>query len=60
MSRKSFIIVLGIIAVAIAAILVWAFSAEAEKTWDVECPMANTNISWEQTYYPGPWDCVER
>lgn len=60
MSRKNFFIVLGIIAAAIAALLIWAFSAEAEKTWDVEYAMANTNISWEQTYYPGPWDSAKR
>ena len=60
MSRKNFYIAMGIILAVMAALLVWAFSAEAEKEWDVECPMVNTNVSWEQTYYPGPWEGVRQ
>ena len=60
MSRKHFYIAMGIILAVIAALLVWVFSAEAEKTWDVSCPMVNTYVSWQQTYYPGPWDGVKR
>ena len=56
MSRKHFYIAMGIILAVITALLVWAFSAEAEKTWDVECPMVNTQVTWQQTFYPGPWD----
>lgn len=28
-----------------------------EPLWqpDVEFPMVNTNVSWSQTYHPGPW-----
>ena len=59
MSRKHFYIAMGIILAVMAALLVWAFSAEAEKTWDVECPMANTKISWQQTFYPGAWNSAE-
>lgn len=62
MSRKNFFIVLGIIAVAIMLEIMSGYfiAKAAEKVWDIVCPMANTNISWEQTYYPGPWDSAKR
>ena len=56
MSRKHFLIALGIILAIIAALLIWAFTAEAEKTWDVCHEMTNTHVSWEQTFFPGPWE----
>lgn len=57
MSRKRFIIVLGIIAAAIMLeILAGYFAGKAiEKTWDVCYEMTNTKISWEQTFHPGVW-----
>lgn len=58
MSRKGFLIAVVVITVLIAGLLVWAFNAEAEKTWDVCYEMTNVNVSWEQTYFPGSWDGV--
>lgn len=26
-----------------------------KKTWDVEIPMANAHVAWQQTYFPGAW-----
>lgn len=59
MSRKAFLIALAVILVMVAGMLAWVFSkAEAEKTWDVSYEMTNTNISWQQTFYPGTWGGV--
>ena len=33
---------------------------EPEEKADKTFRMVNTNISWQQTYYPGSWDLVER
>lgn len=62
MSRKGFIITLAVVAVAIMLEIVsgYLFAKAAEEAWSIVCPMANTNISWQQTYYPGPWDGAER
>ena len=60
MSRKAFLIAFGIIIAVIIALAVWAFSSAEEKTWDSCHPIANVNISWQQTYYPGSWDSAER
>lgn len=55
MSRKSFMIACGIIIAVIIAIAVLAISDAEEKTWDTCHPMANVNVSWQQTYYSGAW-----
>ena len=55
MSRKSFMIACGIIIAVIIAIAVLAISDAEEKTWDTCHPMANVNVSWQQTFYGGPW-----
>ena len=26
-----------------------------QKTWDIEIPMANAHVSWQQTFYTGDW-----
>lgn len=26
-----------------------------QKTWDIEIPMANAHVSWQQTFYSGEW-----
>lgn len=56
MSRKAFLIAMGIILAAMAAIMIIAYTAEAEQNWDVCCPMANTHVTWEQTYHSGAWN----
>ena len=56
MSRKHFLIALGIILALIIGALVWAFTAEAETTWDACYPIANANVSWGQTFHNGHWN----
>ena len=55
MSRKAFLIAFGIIMAALIALAVWAFSSAEEKTWDTCHPMANVNVSWQQTFHGGAW-----
>ena len=31
-----------------------------EREADVVCPMANANISWDQTHYEGAWSSAGR
>ncbi len=59
MSRKPFYATLGILVAVIIALIGMEKALDNEKTWDVSYGMANTNVSWQQTYYPGPWDMVE-
>ena len=56
--RKVFAIVMAIIIVLLLAL----FTMEACGVFDAyiwkpieEYPLANANISWEQTFYPGAW-----
>ena len=56
MKRKDFLIVMGILAAIITAMVSWGFGTAEEKTWDTCHPMANVNVSWQQTYHSGPWD----
>ena len=53
MKRKTFYIMVGIIAAVIIALIWWSFSGADEPAWDVCYPMANANISWNQTYHGG-------
>lgn len=56
--RKVFALVMLIILLALIALAVLtACGVFDEAVWkpDVSYPMANTNISWEQTYHPGAW-----
>ena len=57
MSRKAFAITITIVAVAILLeIMAGYFAGKAiEKTWDACYPMANSRISWEQTFHAGAW-----
>ena len=52
--RTILMVVLAVITIANAVFLLNR-AEEARNRWepDVEYPMANANISWEQTYYPG-------
>lgn len=62
MSRKGFIITLAVVAVAIMLEIMSGYfiAKTAEKAWDIVCPMANANISWDQTHYEGAWDSAGR
>ena len=56
--RKGQILALVIILLAVVIGLAWNdIEAAASKTWrpSVSYPMANTNISWLQTYHAGSW-----
>ena len=53
MKRKTFYIMAGIIAAVIIALIWWSFSGADEPEWDVCYPMANANISWNQTHHGG-------
>ena len=59
--RKGQIIFIVMIILAIIIGLAWnMIEAEEEpKNWQTSYPMANVNISWEQTHHPGPWGGVE-
>ena len=52
-----------ILAILLAIIIgiVWNMieAEEQQQTWQTSYPMANVNISWEQTHHPGPWGGVE-
>ena len=59
--RKGQIIFIITILLAIIIGLVWNMieAEEQPQTWQTSYPMANVNISWEQTHHPGPWGGVE-
>lgn len=59
--RKGQIIFIVMILLAIIIGLAWnMIEAEGQQqTWQTSYPMANAHISWEQTYYPGPWGVVD-
>ena len=59
--RKGQIIFIIMIILAIIIGLAWnMIEAEREpQNWQTSYPMANVNISWEQTHHPGPWGGVE-
>ena len=59
--RKGQIIFIVMIILAIIIGLAWnMIEAEREpQNWQTSYPMANVNISWEQTHHPGPWGGVE-
>ena len=59
--RKGQIIFIVMILLAIIIGLVWNMieAEEQTQTWQTSYPMANVNISWEQTHHPGPWGGVE-
>lgn len=48
---------LRIILIALIALVVCTFfNVQAEKTWDVEYPMANAKVTWQQSYHSGGWE----
>lgn len=55
MSRRAFAIIMSVLAAAIIALAGADMALETEKTWDSEYPMANSRISWEQTFHSGAW-----
>ena len=58
--RKGQIIFIIAILLAIIIGIVWnMIEAEGQPpAWQTSYPMANVNISWEQTHHPGPWGGV--
>ena len=61
---KGQIIFVVVIILAIVIGLVWAEIENQQQVpeWPAEVtshPMANANVSWNQTYYPGPWGVVD-
>lgn len=58
--RQGQIIFVVMIILAIIIGLVWAEIENRQQVpeWPAEVtsnPMANANVSWEQTHHPGPW-----
>lgn len=54
MSRKSFGISMGVMAV-VMALLIWMnVMAESRPAWDVVYEMPNAQVSWRQTFHPHP------
>ena len=52
-TRRSASIALFILMVMVAMFVVFESRTEPEKTWDIECPMANAKISWQQSFHSG-------
>lgn len=62
--RQGQIIFVVMIILAIIIGLVWAEIENRQQVpeWPAEVtsnPMANANVSWEQTHHPGPWGGVD-
>lgn len=55
MSKKTFRISIGIMAVVLSALIGMNKAIDNEKTWDVSYEMTNTNVTWLQTFHPGVW-----
>ena len=55
--RKGQIIFIVMMILAIIIGLAWNYveSNSELPEWQTSHPMANANISWEQTHHPGPW-----
>ena len=56
MSRKAFGIFIGAAAAVIIALIGMNMALDNRKTWDVCYEMANTHVSWRQTFHAGAWD----
>lgn len=55
-SMKSFLATMSVLLTVIVALVVLNLSdIGKQKTWDVELPMANANVTWQQTHFPGAW-----
>lgn len=51
-----FAVTLAILLTVIIALVALNLSDIGKKqTWDVELPMANANVTWQQTHFPGAW-----
>ena len=55
---KGQIIFIIFLLIAIAAGLIWNAIEESNQppAWQTSYPMANANISWEQTFHGGAWN----
>ena len=55
--RKGQIIFIVMMILAIIIGLAWNYveSNSELPAWQTSHPMANANVSWEQTHHPGPW-----
>lgn len=56
MNKKAFRISIGIMAAVLFALIGMNISLDNEKTWDVSYEMANTHVSWLQTFHGGAWN----
>ena len=56
-TKKVVSAMLRIILIALIALVVCTFfNVQAEKAWDVEYPMANAKVTWQQSYHSGGWE----
>lgn len=55
MQGRTIVLIAIILAVLAGLALNQLFEEDAKVKPDVSYPMTNVNISWEQTYHPGPW-----
>ena len=54
--RARFIVTLAVLLSVIAGLIALNLSdIGRKKTWDIEIPMANAHVAWQQTYFPGAW-----
>lgn len=56
MSKKTFRISIGIMAVVLSALIGMNIALDNEKTRDVSYEMTNTNVTWLQTFHSGAWN----
>ena len=51
--------VMAILLVLVAVLAVLDLTWKTGPEPDVVCPMTNAKVSWENTYYPGPWEAID-
>lgn len=56
MSKKGFRIAMSILAAVIVALIGLNMTTAEDEGFDVSYQMANAHISWEQSFYGGPWN----
>ena len=49
-------VIAGLLTVIIALVALNLSDIGKRKTWDIEIPMANAHVSWQQTHHAGAWE----
>ena len=48
-------VIAGLLTVIIALAALNLSDIGKKTTWDIEIPMANANVTWQQTHHAGAW-----